>query len=95
MLGSLEPLNSETVNDMQSHKVHHTLEIQDDLLPANDQVNIQQNSSRPERLAELIKQQKWNHLTRELKGELRRPESEGRTDQNKKWEKNAVKVLQL
>ena len=70
MLGLFEPLNSETVNDFEPHRIHHTLEIQNDL-PANDQVNIQQNSSRPESLTELIKQQKWNHLTREQKGELK------------------------
>ena len=71
LLGSFEPLNSEILNNIQPQKVHHTLEIQNDLLPANDQVNTQQNSSRPERLTELIKQQKWNHLTREQKVELK------------------------
>ncbi|MPC93370.1 hypothetical protein E2C01_088496 [Portunus trituberculatus] len=46
LLESFEHLCSETINDIQAQKVHHTLEIQNDLLPANDQVKAQDQDNR-------------------------------------------------
>ncbi len=61
-LDELNPINKE------AEVIRNTREIQNDLLPTTDQVNTQ--GSRSERLAEIIKQQKWNHLTREQRKEL-------------------------
>ncbi len=61
MLGTFESLNFE----------RPPLEIHNDLLPNNDEVQTKENSSRTECLTELIRQQQWNHLTREQKAELK------------------------
>ncbi len=46
------------------------LEIHNDLPPKNDQVQTKENSSRTERLTELIRQQQWDRLTREQKSRI-------------------------
>ncbi len=73
LLGTLESLNFETVNAIHTPSEHPPLEIHNDLLPKNDQVPTEENSSRTEHLIELIiiRQQKWNHLTHEQKAELK------------------------
>ncbi len=71
MLGTFESINFETVNAIHTPSERPPLEIHNDLLPKNDEVQTKENSSRTERLTELIRQQKWNHLTREQKAELK------------------------
>ncbi len=71
LLGTFESLNFETVNAIQTPSERPPLEIRNDLLPKNDQVQPKENSSRTERLTELIRQQQWNHLTREQKAQLK------------------------
>ncbi len=63
LLGTFESLNFETVNTIQTPSERPPLEIHTDLLPTNDQVQTKENSSRTERLTQLIRQQQWNHLT--------------------------------
>ncbi len=69
--GTFESLNFETVNTIQTPSERPPLEIHNDLLPKNDQVPTEENSSRTERLTEFIRQQKWNYLTHEQKAELK------------------------
>ncbi len=71
LLGTFESLNFETVNAIHTPSERPLLEIHNDLLPKNDEVQNKENSSRTERLTELIRQQKWNQLTREQKAELK------------------------
>ncbi len=71
LLGTFESLNFETVNAIHTPSEHPPLEIHNDLLPKNDEVQTIKNSSRTERLTKLMRQQKWNHLTREQKAELK------------------------
>lgn len=70
LLGSFECLNFGTVNAIQPQLEQPLLEIHNDLIPKNDQVRTPEDSSRPERLAELIKQQKWDHLSKVQEAEL-------------------------
>ncbi len=67
LLGIFESLNFETVNAIQTPSERPPLIIHDDLLPTNDQVQIEENSCRTERLTDLIRKQQWSHLTREQK----------------------------
>ncbi len=67
LLGTFESLNFETVNAIQTPSERTPLEIHNDLLPKNDQVPTKENNNRTERLTELIRQQQWNHPTREKK----------------------------
>ncbi len=71
LLCTFDSLNFETVNDIQTPFERPPLDIHNDFLPKNDQVPPKESSSRTERLTELIKQQQWNHLTREQKSELK------------------------
>ncbi len=71
LLGRFESLNFQTVNAIQTSSERPLLEIHNDLLPKNNQMPPKENSSRTEHLIELIRQQQWNHLTREQKAELK------------------------
>ncbi len=71
MRGTIERLNIETVNAIQNPSERPLLEIHNDLLPKKYQLPTEENSSRTERFTELVRQQKWNHLTREQKAELK------------------------
>ncbi len=71
MLETFEILNFETVNAIHTPSERPPLEIHNDVLPKNDEVQTKENSSRTECLTELIRQQKWNHLTCEQKAELK------------------------
>ncbi len=71
LLGTFESLNFETVNAIHTPSERPPLEIHNDLLPKNYQLQTKENSSRTESLTELIRQQKWNHLTCEQKAELK------------------------
>ncbi len=71
LLGTFESLYFETVNSIQTPSERHLLEIHNDLLHKNDHVPPKENSSRTERLTELIRQQQWNHLTQEQEAGLK------------------------
>ncbi len=71
LLGIFESLSFETVSAIQAPSECPPLEIHNNLLPKNDEVQTKENCSRAERFTELIRQQKWNHLTREQKAELK------------------------
>ncbi len=58
LLGTFESLNFETVNTIHTPSERPSLEIHNDLLPKNDEVQTNENSSRTESLTELIRQQK-------------------------------------
>ncbi len=64
-------LNFETVNAIHTPSERPPLEIHNDLLPKNDDVQTKENSIRTERLTELIRRQKRNHLSREQKVKLK------------------------
>ncbi len=69
LLCSCEHIDTESQHvNKEAVVVHNTLEIQNNLLATTDQVNTQ--SYRSEQLAEVIKQQKWKHLTKEQRKEL-------------------------
>ncbi len=66
LVGSYEHFASEPEKlNRGTEVIRNTREIQSDLLPTTDEANIQ--GSRSERLNEIIKRQKWNHLNREQK----------------------------
>ncbi len=71
LLGTFESFNFETVNAIHTPSERPPLEIHNDLVLKNDDVQTKENSSRTERLMELIRQQEWNHLTHEQKTELK------------------------
>ncbi len=71
LLGTFESLSFEIVNIIQAPSERPPLEIHNYLQPKNDEVQTKENSIRTERLTELIRQQKWNHLTHEQKAELK------------------------
>ncbi len=71
LLGTFESLNIETVNAIHTPSGRPSLGIPNDLLPKNDDVPTKENSSRIERLTELIRKQKWTHLTCEQKANLK------------------------
>ncbi len=67
LLGTFENISSPTVKVIHQKQATPSLEIHNDLLPHNDQTRCQESKSRPQRLEELIRQQKWSNLTREQK----------------------------
>ncbi len=70
-LGTFESLNFETVKAIHTPPERPSLVIHNYLLPKNDDVPTKENSSRTKRLTELIRKQKWTHLTCEQKADLK------------------------
>lgn len=72
LLCTFEKLSSPTIKAINNQKQNPTsLEIHNDLLPHNDQTGGQKTKSRPQRLEELIGQQKWSHLSKEQRKTLK------------------------
>ncbi len=71
LLRTFKSINFETVNAIQTPSERPPLEIHNDLLPKNDELQTNENSSRTERLTKLIRQQQWNHPTHEQKAEVK------------------------
>ena len=72
LLCTFEKLSSPTIKVINNQQQNPTsLEIHNDLLPHNDQTGGQKSKGRPQRLEELIGQQKWSHLSKKQRETLK------------------------